>query len=292
MRGLRLLILGIALALVVYGCKKEIPETKEAEKPEVKEAKEAVKPEIKETAKTEETVTEKKEAAGKEAGMGVSLQWLGHASFKIRCDKTIIYIDPWKLKEPVKDATLVLVSHSHYDHYSAGDIAKVSGPQTKLIASADVVAKEKGGEAITPGVTIEADGIRITGVPAYNPNKQFHPKANNWVGFVIEVGGQDEALHQTKPASGGIRIYYAGDTDLTDEMKTLKNIDVALLPIGGNFTMNAEEAAEATKYIKPKQAIPYHYGSIIGSQGDADNFAKLAASCAKILKPGETVNLE
>jgi L-ascorbate metabolism protein UlaG (beta-lactamase superfamily) len=276
MRGMRLLILGIAIGLVVSGCKKGQPAVKEAENPEPKEV---VKPEIKkEAAKTEETVTEKKEVAGKEAGMGVSLQWLGHASFKIRYDKTIIYIDPWKLKESPHDATLVLVSHSHYDHYSADDIAKVSGPQTKLIASADVVAKEKGGGAITPGVTIESGGVRITGVPAYNPDKQFHPKANNWVGFVIEVGGK--------------RIYYAGDTDLTDEMKTLKNIDVALLPIGGKFTMNAEEAAEATKYIKPKQAIPYHYGDIVGSQGDADNFAKLAASCAKILKPGETVILE
>jgi L-ascorbate metabolism protein UlaG (beta-lactamase superfamily) len=275
MRGLKLLILGMVLGLVVYGCKKEQPAVKEAEKPEVKEAAE---PQIKEAAKIEETLTEKKEVAGKEAGMGVSLQWLGHASFKIRYDKVVIYIDPWKLKEPVKDATLVLVSHSHYDHYSAEDIAKVSGPQTKLIASADVVAKEKGGEAITPGVTIVAGGVRITGVPAYNPNKQFHPKANNWLGFVIEVSGK--------------RIYYAGDTDVTDEMKALKDIDVALLPIGGKFTMDAAEAAEATKYIKPKLAVPYHYGDIVGSPSDADNFAKLAASCAKILKPGETVNLE
>jgi L-ascorbate metabolism protein UlaG (beta-lactamase superfamily) len=275
MRGIKLLILGLSLALVVYGCKKEKPAVKEAKKPEPKES---VKPQIKEAAKIEETVTEKKEAAGKETGMGVSLQWLGHASFKIRCDKTIIYIDPWKLKEPVDKATLVLVSHSHYDHYSADDIAKVSGPQTKLIASSDVVAKEKGGEAITPGVTIVAGSVRITGVPAYNPNKQFHPKANNWLGFVIEVGEK--------------RIYYAGDTDITDEMKSLKNIDVALLPIGGKYTMDAVEAAEAAKYIKPKQAVPYHYGDIIGSQSDADNFAKLAASCAKILKSGETVNLK
>jgi L-ascorbate metabolism protein UlaG (beta-lactamase superfamily) len=275
MRGLKLLILGMVLGLLVYGCKKEQPVVKEAEKPK---AKESVKLETKEAAKTEETVTEKKEEAGKEAGMGISLQWFGHASFKIRYDKTIIYIDPWKLKEAPHDATLVLVSHSHYDHYSAGDIAKVSGPQTKLIASSDVAAKEQGGEAITPGATIETGGVRITGVAAYNPNKQFHPKANNWVGFVIEVGGK--------------RIYYAGDTNLTDEMKTIKNIDIALLPVGGKYTMNAEEAAEATKYIKPKVAVPCHYGDIVGSQSDADRFAKLAASCAKILKAGETVNFE
>jgi L-ascorbate metabolism protein UlaG (beta-lactamase superfamily) len=249
----------MVLGLAVYGYRKEKPEI-----PETKEAKKTEKIEEKE--------------GGKEAAMGISLQWLGHASFKIRYDKTIIYIDPWKLKEAPHDATLVLVSHSHYDHYSAEDIAKVRGPQTKLIASSDVAAKEKGGEAITPGATIEANNVRIMGVPAYNPNKLFHPKANKWVGFVIEVGGK--------------RIYYAGDTDLTDEMKELKNIDIALLPIGGKVTMNAEEAAEATKYIKPKQAIPYHYGDIVDSPSDAENFAKLAASCAKILKPGETVNLE
>jgi len=250
------LVIGIALGLVVCGCEKE-------------------KPQIKEIEKTEEA---KKEETGKEAAMGISLQWLGHASFKIRQDKTVIYIDPWKLKEPVEKATLVLVSHSHYDHYSADDIAKVSGPQTKLIASPDVVAKEKSGEAIAPGVTVKVGAIGITGVSAYNPAKQFHPKANNWVGFIIEVGGK--------------RIYYAGDTDLTNEMKTLKNIDVALLPVGGTYTMSAEEAAEAARSIKPKRAIPYHYGDIVGSRSDADSFAKLAGCEVKVLKAGETMNLE
>ena len=91
---------------------------------------------------------------------------------------------------------------------------------------------------------------------------------------------------------GGKRIYYAGDTDLTDEMKALKNIDVALLPIGGKYTMNAEEAAEATKNIKPKKAIPYHYGDIVGSQSDAEKFTKLAGCEVKILKPGETLSIE
>ena len=80
--------------------------------------------------------------------------------------------------------------------------------------------------------------MKITGVAAYNPAKQFHPKANNWLGFVIEIGN--------------VRIYYAGDTDIIDEMKTLKNIDVALLPVGGKYTMDADEAAEAVKFIKPK----------------------------------------
>lgn len=210
--------------------------------------------------------------------MSVTLQWFVHASFKLCHEDTVIYIDPWKLKAELHDATLVLVSHDHYDHYSAEDIAKVCGPNTKLIASSDVVAKEGKGEPIKPGQTIEEDNVCVTAVASYNPNKQFHPKKNNWVGFIVGLGGK--------------RIYYAGDTDLTEEMKALENIDMALLPVGGTYTMNAAEAAEATKHFKPKIAIPYHWGDIVGSEKDARKFAELAACQPKILKPGETLSLE
>lgn len=214
----------------------------------------------------------------READMGITLQWLGHASFRICQDDTVVYIDPWKIEGAPKDATVVLVSHSHYDHYSAGDVKKVSGADTKLIASADVVRQEGEGQAIRPGETIEAGGVRVTGVAAYNPSKQFHPKANNWVGFVVEVGSK--------------RIYYAGDTDLTAEMKALKDIDVALLPVGGTYTLNAAEAADATRHIKPKLAVPYHWGDIVGGKGDADRFADAAGCEAKVLNPGDTIDLE
>ncbi|MBA7638568.1 hypothetical protein ES703_46224 [subsurface metagenome] len=231
----------------------------------------------KEEGGAETTQTIEKEETRKEASMGITIQWLGHASFKICHEDIVIYIDPWKLKESPGDATLVFVSHSHHDHYSPGDIAKVSGPDTKLIASADVVAKEKAGEAIMPGLMIELEGVRVRGVAAYNSDKQFHPKANNWVGFLIEIGSK--------------QIYYAGDTDLTEQIKNLKDIiDVALLPVGGTYTMNAEEAAEATKYIKPALAIPYHWGDIIGGQEDAEKFAALAECEVKILKAGETIS--
>jgi L-ascorbate metabolism protein UlaG (beta-lactamase superfamily) len=215
---------------------------------------------------------------GKEKAMSVKLQWLGHASFKISDGNAVVYIDPWKLKDIPHDATVVLVSHSHGDHYSAEDIAKVSGMTTKLIAAEDVIQKQGKGQALKPGQSIDVNGVKITGVPAYNPAKQFHPKANNWLGFVIEIAGK--------------RIYYAGDTDITDEMKALKNIDLALLPAGGKYTMNADEAAEATKQFKPKQAIPYHWGDIIGSQADADKFAKSAACPVKVLSPGGSVTVE
>jgi L-ascorbate metabolism protein UlaG (beta-lactamase superfamily) len=232
----------------------------------------------KEATDKQTTETEGKEETRKEAAMGTTLQWLGHAGFKICHENTVIYIDPWKLKDSPHDATVVLVSHSHYDHYSPKDIAKISGAETKLIASADVIAKEQAGEVIMPRLTIELDNVRIKGVAAYNPAKNFHPKRNNWVGFVIEVGSK--------------RIYYAGDTDLTDEMKSLREIDVALLPVGGTYTMNAAEAAEATKYIKPKRAIPYHWGDIVGSRTDAEKFSKIIECEFNVLAVGEKISLE
>jgi L-ascorbate metabolism protein UlaG (beta-lactamase superfamily) len=210
--------------------------------------------------------------------MGITLQWLGHASFKICYEDTVIYIDPWKIKGFPGDATVVLVSHSHYDHYSAEDIAKVSGPDTKLVASADVIKKTKNGEIIFPGKTVDLGSIRVSGVAAYNPGKQFHPKANKWVGFVIEVGSK--------------RIYYAGDTDLTEEMKSLKGIDVALLPVGGTYTMDAAQAAEAIALIKPKLAIPYHWGDIVGGRADAEEFADAADCKVQILSAGEKISLD
>ncbi len=222
----------------------------------------------------EETAAQK----GKEKAMSVKLQWFGHASFKISSGSEVLYIDPWKLKDAPHDATIVLVSHSHYDHYSAGDIAKVSGATTKLVSTGDVIQKQGKGQVLKPGQSIDINGIKITGVPAYNPAKQFHPKSNNWLGFVVEVGGK--------------RIYYAGDTDATDEMKALKNIDLALLPVGGTYTMNAEEAAEATKQFKPKQAIPYHWGDIVGGQADAEKFAKSAGCPVKVLSPGGSETVE
>ncbi len=155
---------------------------------------------------------------------------------------------------------------------------RLADPDSKLIASADVVAKEKAGETILPGLTVALEGVRVIGVPAYNADKQFHPKRNNWVGFIIEIGAK--------------RIYYAGDTDLTKEMKALKDIDVALLPVGGTYTMNAQEAAEATSHIKPRLAIPYHWGDIVGGRSDVEQFSEQVECNVKILSPGEMVSIE
>jgi L-ascorbate metabolism protein UlaG (beta-lactamase superfamily)/N-acetylneuraminic acid mutarotase len=206
----------------------------------------------------------------------VYIQWLGHASVKIWTDDAVIYVDPRNLSGSPHDATLVLVTHSHSDHYSAADISKVWGPDTNLIASADVIASQGRGQALMPGQTTEADGVGVTGVAAYNTNKPNHPKANNWLGFIIEIGSK--------------RIYCAGDTDLIPEMQTLGNIDVAFLPAGGTYTMNATEAAQAATIINPTLAIPYHWGTSVGTLADAQLFARLAGCNAKVMTAGETLS--
>jgi L-ascorbate metabolism protein UlaG (beta-lactamase superfamily) len=172
---------------------------------------------------------------------------------------------------------VVLVSHGHYDHYSEEDIAKISGGDTKLIGSGDVIEQEKKGDVIEPGQSVAVGDVKISGVAAYNPNKQFHPKGNNWLGFVIEIGG--------------VRIYYAGDTDVTEEMKGVSDIDLALLPVGGTYTMDAEEAAGVVGQFKPRRAVPYHWGDIVGKRGDADRFSMLAECGVTILKPGESTEV-
>jgi len=209
--------------------------------------------------------------------MPVTIQWISHAAFRITNEKVIIYIDPWKLTGEPHDGSVVLVSHGHYDHHSAEDVAKVSHPQTTLISTPDVIDQCSYGQTISPGQTIELPAVSITAVAAYNPDKQFHPKNNMWVGFIIQLDG--------------IRIYYAGDTDMIPEMKGLTNIDLALMPIGGTYTMNAAEAAEAVNIFKPQKALPYHWGDFIGNYSDAEKFARAATCETVLLKPGESTTL-
>ena len=195
--------------------------------------------------------------------------WLGHASFQIKAEK-IIYIDPWNLK--INDpADIVLVTHSHYDHCSAADISKIQKTDTIIVAAQDCRDKLFGNvRFIHPGEHLEIKGIEIEAVPAYNIAKSFHPRAKNGVGYIINL----EAA----------RIYHAGDSDFVPEMSTLK-ADIALLPIGGTYTMNPQEAAELVNKIKPKLAIPMHYGSIVGDAKDAEMFKQLCHTEVKILKP-------
>ena len=110
---------------------------------------------------------------------------------------------------------------------------------------------------IKPGESILIDKVKIEAVPSYNIDKQFHLQKNGWLGFVLEING--------------VRIYHAGDTDFIPEMKNLK-VDIALLPVSGTYVMTADQAAKAALAIKPKLAIPMHYGAIVGSVDDAIQF--------------------
>ena len=115
---------------------------------------------------------------------------------------------------------------------------------------------------VTPNQKYTVKGIEFQTIPAYNVNKQFHPKANEWVGYVLKIEG--------------ITYYIAGDTDITEENKKVK-CDVAFVPVGGTFTMDYKEAAELINEIKPKIAVPTHYGSIVGEKSDGISFSKLVS---------------
>jgi len=200
------------------------------------------------------------------------ISWLGHASFKIKGAGIVLYIDPWKLKGKIEPADIILVGHSHYDHFSPADIQKISRPMTILVVPGDCAKQLKGNiKIMKPGDILTVDNVTIESVPAYNPNKAYHPKANKWMGFIVTLDKE--------------RLYYASDTDLIPEMKEVKNIDVALFPVGGTYTMNPEEAAEAAEIVNPEIAVPYHYGDIVGSEEDAQSFASLYSGQTRILKP-------
>jgi L-ascorbate metabolism protein UlaG (beta-lactamase superfamily) len=203
---------------------------------------------------------------------GVKIHWLGHASFKIK-NSSVIYIDPYIIPEDAEKADLILITHEHYDHCAVENIRKLAKDDTIVIATEDCIVKlaDLNVRGITPNQKIEVKGIAIETIPAYNIGKAFHTKASNWVGYIITING--------------VRIYHAGDSDFIPEMKELKNIDVALMPVGGTYTMNAEEAADAVNSFNPKIAIPMHYGSIIGNRADAERFKELAKCEVKILEP-------
>ena len=195
---------------------------------------------------------------------GVKLYWLGHACFKIEYKGLSIYIDPFQIKEDRAD--LVLVTHDHFDHCSLEDLKKLKG-DFEIIAPLSCKEKLKGFKVkpIKPNEELMAKGVKIKAVPAYNinkfrePGKVFHPKEADYVGYILQLG---EAS-----------VYHAGDTDFIPEMKGLK-VDIALLPVSGTYVMTVDEAVEAAKAISASIAIPMHYGSIVGSKRDAEEFVK------------------
>ncbi len=210
--------------------------------------------------------------------MGVTLTWIAHATFKLS-DQAIVYIDPWKLH--LEDtADVVLLTHAHYDHCSPEDVSKIAGDETIIVGPEECASKFLlNFRPAVSGAKLTVGNLELTPVPAYNVEKQFHPKEKGWLGYVVELDGK--------------RIYHAGDTDLIPEMASLKRlgIHVALLPVGGTYTMTAEEAAAAANEIEPKLAIPMHFGTIVGGTSDAEQFKQLCRVPVEVLSPGSHLTL-
>ena len=185
---------------------------------------------------------------------------INHDCFRIE-GEVMVYTDPFHLPEGLPKADLVLISHDHFDHCSPEDLSKIAKDDTAFVSIEACRDKLKGDvHIVKPGDTIEVKGVKIEAVPAYNTNKHFHPQAAGHAGYIFEMSGQ--------------RIYFAGDTDHTPEMKDMQ-VDIALLPVSGTYVMTAEEAVEAATAINPKVVIPMHYGDIVGTTEDAERFKKL-----------------
>ena len=198
-----------------------------------------------------------------------------HSSVRVEAEGKVLYVDPFKLQAAPHDADLIFLTHDHFDHYSPEDVEKVLKETTVFVlpqSTAKAAAAQIGNRCTViaePGKSGAAAGIAFEAVPAYNPNKQFHPRKNGWVGYVLQLNG--------------LRIYVAGDTDATEEAAAVR-CDVAMLPIGGKYTMDALEAAALVKQMRPQAVIPIHYGSVAGVPEDFDRFREAVAGAVRVLR--------
>lgn len=189
-----------------------------------------------------------------------------HTSIKISGSK-VIYFDPYEVKKKAKDADIIFVTHEHFDHFDPPSIKKIAKKGSILVAPASMKEKALAESGIsvdkcvflTPWEKNEIEGLVVEAIPAYNNGKPFHPEENNWIGYVVEM---DET-----------KYFICGDTDVNKDNVTVK-CDIALIPIGGKFTMDSKQGAELASRIKPAAAIPTHYGSVVGTLQDGVDFAK------------------
>ena len=187
------------------------------------------------------------------------------SSIRINASR-ILYFDPFNLPDEKHDADIVFLTHEHYDHFSAKDIEKASNEKTIFIFPRSMKQSilkldipESRVYPMVPGQTALVSGIPIQAVAAYNHSKPFHPKSNGWLGYVVTV---DDS-----------RVYICGDTDDTPEARAVK-CDIVCVPVGGTYTMDAKQAADLVNFIKPRIAVPVHYGTVVGKPQDADVFER------------------
>jgi len=194
--------------------------------------------------------------------------WYKQAALKWIGGGLTVHIDPWGVPDGEEKADLVLITHAHSDHYDEQDLDRVCKSGTIIVAPHDVAEQclTRGDvRPIKPGETLEAAGLQVSAVPAYNvrPERlEMHPRDNNWVGFVLDLGGT--------------RTYIAGDTDHIPEMEDIRS-DLAFIPIGGTYTMDVQEAVGATKDLRPKLAVPYHFGFIVGPRSSGEEYVQAIA---------------
>lgn len=179
------------------------------------------------------------------------------SSIRLELDK-VLYFDPYKIEEDVNDADIIFITHNHYDHLDINSINKVKKDSTIIICPITIIDDVKNIDVkdiiyMNPYDELTIDDINIIGIPSYNNSKKFHPKSNNWLGYLIKYNN--------------ISYFIAGDTDKNEDNEKIK-CDVAILPIGGYYTMDVEEAYELIKVINPKVVIPTHYGTIVGNKND------------------------
>jgi L-ascorbate metabolism protein UlaG (beta-lactamase superfamily) len=203
--------------------------------------------------------------------MLANIHWLGHSSFRLNGSKTV-YIDPWKLRSG-GDGDLVLVTHDHYDHCSPVDIKKALAKGGVVMMPEVCRAKYPNAQHyVLPWTTHnKVAELKVYTTPAYNTNKQFHLREMGHCGYVITLDG--------------VRIYHAGDSDAFPHMRDIE-CDIALLPVSGTYVMNAADAADACRMLKPTVAIPMHWGDpdVVGTRADAEAFKKLAPCDVVILE--------
>jgi L-ascorbate metabolism protein UlaG (beta-lactamase superfamily) len=188
--------------------------------------------------------------------------WFKQSAYLWRGEGLAVYIDPWEVTTD-DPADVIFITHAHFDHFQPEEIEKLRTPKTRILAPTNVASELPGNVTpVRPGDSLEAAGIKVQVVPAYNIKEgrlEMHPKANAWVGYVLELGSNS--------------YYHAGDTDHLPELAGIRT-DVAFLPSGGTYTMDAAEAGGLAKAIGPQVAVPMHYGFVVGQSSDAELFAR------------------